>query len=77
MSMWVTSHNMDRLRNCYFHFVEARKAAWALNRCMTTRSADYCMHVNEWAWSKSQICLLRLEVDVGLVVEPELKQKWR
>ena len=32
---------------------------------MTTESADYCMLVNEWAWSRSRVCLLRLEVDLG------------
>ena len=37
------------------------------DRCMTTNSANYCMLVNEWAWSKSQVCLLRLEVDTGAV----------
>ena len=31
---------------------------------MTTDSADYCMFINEWAWSKSQVCLW-LEVDMG------------
>ena len=44
---------------------------------MQTESADYCMLVNEWAWSRSQVCLLRLEVDVGSVLESELGQKWR
>jgi len=43
---------------------------------MTTESADYCMLVNEWARSRSQVCLLRLEVDLGSVLEPELGQKW-
>ena len=43
---------------------------------MTTESADYCMLVNEWAWSRSRVCLLRLEVDFG-VLESELGQKWR
>ena len=38
---------------------------------MTTESADYCMVVNEWAWSRSRVCLLRLEVD------SELEQEWR
>ena len=32
---------------------------------MTTDSADYCMHVNDWVWSKLRVCLLRLEVDMG------------
>ena len=45
--------------------------------CMTTDSADYCMLVNEWAWSKSQVCLLTPEVDLGSVLESELGQKWR
>ena len=39
---------------------------------MTTHSADYCMLVNEWPWSKSQVCSLRLEVDMGSVLESEL-----
>ena len=43
----------------------ARKGAWAVAGCMTTDSADYCMLVNEQAWSKSQVCLLKLEMDVG------------
>ena len=55
----------------------AEKAAWALSRCMTTKSADYCMLVNEWAWLRSRVCLLRLEVDLGSVLESELGQKWR
>ena len=36
---------------------------------MTTESADYCMLSNEWAWSRSRVCLLRLEVDLGPVLE--------
>ena len=44
---------------------------------MTTESADYCMVVNEWAWLRSLVCLLRLEVDLGSVLESELGQKWR
>jgi len=35
------------------------------------------MLVNEWAWSGSRVCLLRLEVDLGSVLESELVQKWR
>ena len=72
---------MDRLRKRYSHLVGgsflAGKAAWALSWCMTTKSADYCMLVNEWAWSRSRVCLLRLEVDLGSVLESELGQKWR
>ena len=44
---------------------------------MATNSADYCMLVNEWAWSKSRVCLLMLEVDLGSVLESGLGQKWR
>ena len=48
---------MDRLRKRYSHLVGgsflAGKASWALSGCMTTESADYCMLVNEWAWSRS------------------------
>ena len=55
----------------------ARKATWALSECMVTSSADYYMLINECAWSKSRVCLLRPEVDMGLVLESELGQKWR
>ena len=72
---------MGRLRKRYSHLVEgsflAGKAAWALSRCLTTEGADYCMVVNEWAWLSSRVCLLRLEVDLGSVLESELGQKWR
>ena len=72
---------MDRLRKHYLHLPEgwflARKAAWALSGCMATNSADYYVLVNEWAWSNSRDCLLRPEVDMGAVLEPELGQKWR
>ena len=44
---------------------------------MTTESADYCMLVNECAQLRSQICLLRVEVDLDSVLAPELGQKWR
>ena len=30
------------------------------------------MLINEWAWSKSQVFLLRLEVDMSSVLESEL-----
>ena len=64
---WATScpDCMDRLRKHYSHLVGgwflARKAAWALSRCMITYSADYCMLVNESVLSKSRVCLLRLQ----------------
>ena len=35
-------------------------------------SADYCMLVNEWAWLTSRVCLLKLEVKLGSVLESEL-----
>ena len=64
---------MDRLTKHYSHIVEgwvlARKAAWALSRCMTTERADYCMLVNERVWLQ----LLRLEVDLSSVLETELR----
>ena len=44
---------------------------------MTTKSADYCMLINEWAWSNSRVCLLRLGVDFGSVLESEIKQNWK
>ena len=80
---WATPRPdcMDRLRKHYSHLAEgwflARKAAWSLSGCMATNSADYYVLVNEWAWSKSRDCLLRLEVDMGSVLESELGQKWR
>ena len=72
---------MNRLRKCYSRLVGGLflvgKATWALSGCLTTDSADYCMLVNEWVWLRSQVCLLRLEVDLGSVLESELGQKWR
>ena len=44
---------------------------------MQIESADYCTLVNEWAWSKSRVCLLMLEVDLGSVLESELGQNWK
>ena len=75
---WATScpDCMDRVRKHYSHLAEgwflARKAAWALSRCMTTESVVYCMLGNEWAWLRSRVCLLRLEVDLGSVLESKL-----
>ena len=45
--------------------------------CMTTESVDNCMLVNEWAWLRSRVCLLILEVDLGSVLQSEVGQKWR
>ena len=41
----------------------ARKAAWTLSGCTTTESTDYYMLITEWVWLRSQVCLLKLEVD--------------
>ena len=72
---------MDRLKKRYCHLVGgsflAGKAAWAMSGCLPTKCADYCMLVNEWAWLRSRVCLLRLEVDMGSVLESELGKKWR
>ena len=72
---------MDRLRKRDSHPVGgsflAGKAAWSLSGCLTTKSADYCMLVNVWAWLRSRVCLLRMAVDLGSVLESELGQKWR
>ena len=50
---------MNRLRKRYSHLVGgsflAGKVAWTLSGCMTTESADYCMLVNEWTWSRSRV----------------------
>ena len=61
---WATSRPdcMDRLRKHYSHFVEgwflARKDAWVLSTWVyDNHSVDYCMIVNERAWSKSRVCL--------------------
>ena len=57
---------MSRLRKCYSHLLwgsfQARKASWAPSGCLLTKSADYCMLVNEWVWLRSQVCLLSLKV---------------
>ena len=52
----------------------AGKAAWALSGCLTKESADHCMFVNEWAWLMSQVCILRMEVDLGSGLESKLGQ---
>ena len=52
-----------------------RKAAWATPNYYD--SGDYCMRINEWARSRSQVCVLRLEEDIGPVLESDLGEKWR
>ena len=62
---------MDKLIKHHSHIEED----WFLVRTagvMTTDNADYCMIVTEWVWSKSRVCLLRLEVDMGSGLESEL-----
>ena len=39
------------------------------------KNADYCMLVNVYAWLKSPLCLLRLKVQLGSVLESELREK--
>ena len=70
---------MSRLRKRYSHLLGgsflAGKASRALSGCLTTKSANYCMLVNEWAWLRSRVCLLSLKVHLGSVLESELRQK--
>ena len=65
---YTTSHpgSIDRLTKHYWK---------TLSGCMTTESADYCMLVNEWTWLRSQVCILRLEVDLSSVLVSELVRK--
>ena len=39
--------------------------------------ADHFMLINGWVWLRSRVCLLTLVMDLGLVLEEELGQKWR
>ena len=41
------------------------------------KGADYCVLIHEWAWLRSRVCFLWLEVDLGSVLELEFGQKWR
>jgi len=54
--------------------VSGKEGCFGSSEHMTTEGADYCMLVNEWAWSRSRVCLLGLEVDLGSVLESELGQ---
>ena len=51
------------------------KAAWAMIGYLPTENADYYMLINEWAWLRSRVWLLRLKVQLGSVLESELRQK--
>ena len=39
-----------------------------LSECLLAKNADHCMLVNEWAPSKSPVCLLWLKVNLGSVL---------
>ena len=77
---WANSRPgcMSRLRKHYSHLSGssflAGRVSQALSRCLLTMA---CLLINEWAWLTSQVCLLRLEVELGSVLESELGQKWR
>ena len=62
---------MDRLSERYSHFVGGSflpgKVASALSRCLTTRVLTIAC--SEWAWLRSQVCMLRLKVDLGSILE--------
>ena len=72
---------MNRLRKRYSHLLGgsflAGKASWASSGYLPTENADYCILVNERAWLRSRVSLLRLEVHLGSVLESELRQKRR
>ena len=53
-------------------FISGREGFLALSGCLPIESADHCMLVNEGAWLRSRVCLLRLEVELGSVLESEL-----
>ena len=54
----------------------AGKAVLDLSGCLPTENADNCVLSNEWTWLRSPVCLLRLEVHLGSVLESELRQMW-
>ena len=68
---WANSRPgcMSRLRKHYPHLSGgsflAENTSLALSGCLPIKSADHCMLVNEWVWLTSQVCLLRLEVELG------------
>ena len=78
---WANSHPgcMGRHRKCYSHILGgsclAGKVAWTLSGYLPTENTDYCILVNERAWLRSQISLLRLEVHLDSVLESKLRQK--
>ena len=67
----------NRPRKYYSHLLGGSFLAgsWTLGGYLPTENADYCMLINKWAWLRSRVCLLRLKVQLGSVLESELKQK--
>ena len=53
----------------------AGKTVWDLIEKLPTENTKCCRLVNEPAWLKSQVCLLRLKVHLGLLLESQLRQK--
>ena len=47
----------------------------ALSGCLPAENDDYCMIINEWAWLRSQACLIEVKVHLGSVLKSELRQK--
>ena len=54
-----------------------KKSVESAEQCRSSWGCTPNLLVNEWAWSRSRVCLLRLEVDLGSVLESELGQEWR
>ena len=67
---------MDRLRTCYSLLVEVSGREVSLGSEQVFDNWE-CWLLHEWAWSRSWVCLLKLEVDMGSVLESELVQKQR
>ena len=69
----------NRCRKRYSHHLGgsflAGKTAWTLSGYLPTENVDCCMLLNEWAQSRSKVCLLRLKVHLGSVLESGLRQK--
>ena len=67
---WANCHPncVSRLRKCHSHSLWgsflAGKSSWAPSRSLPIKSADLSKFVNEWAWFRSQVCLLSLKVNI-------------
>ena len=55
-------------------FISGRKECLGSELVYDNQEYYYCMLVNEWGWSRTRVCLLRLEVDLGSVLESDLVQ---